>query len=393
MSKKISKIYYLDGIRGIAAANVLLTHYIVAFFPALFTGVYSQTHFDGNAEILWAKSIFSILYSGNLAVPILFVLSAYVLSFRFFIYQDNKIATDSAYRRYPRLVIPVLFSVLLSWIMMKFSLFYNTLAGDITHSEWFLGEYYKFEPSLIGAIKQGLLECFTMGGNINYNPVLWTMNYEMIGSFTVFSFLALFGKSKKRYLIYIIMLIVFIKSYYLSFILGMILSDFNYQNWSIKIRQYLEQNQYLSWILIFFGLILGSYFNDERNYLCIVLNFKILREYGVDLFAFYHIIGATMVLLGCMYNSVLKKILEFKILQFLGRIAFSLYLIHFIFICSLGSYIFLHIYKSGFNYFSSVAISILITTPIILLFSYFMTLFIDEPVLKAVKKLQEKYFN
>ena len=393
MNKKVSKIHYLDGIRGIAAANVLLTHYIVAFFPALFTGNLYEVHINNNVEVFLAKSFLSIFYSGNLAVPILFVLSAYVLSFRFFIYQDSKIATDSAYRRYPRLVFPVLFSVILSYLLMKFSLYYNNKIATITNSKWFLGEYYNFEPSFIGALKQGLLECFTMGGNINYNPVLWTMNYEMIGSFTVFSFMALFGKSQKRYIIYIIMLIVFVKSYYFSFILGMILSDFNYQNWGNKIKKHLQNKHYYSWFLIFLGLVLGLYFNDNRNFFCRILNIKILSDYGIDLFAFYHILGATMVLLGCMYNSFIQKILSFKFILFLGRIAFSLYLIHFIIICSLGSYIFLCFYNMGINYFMSVAAVVVLTTPIILLCSYFMTIIIDEPVMKVVKKLQEKYFN
>ena len=34
----MGKILYLDGIRGIAAMNVLLTHFIVAFYPAMYNG-------------------------------------------------------------------------------------------------------------------------------------------------------------------------------------------------------------------------------------------------------------------------------------------------------------------------------------------------------------------
>lgn len=393
MKTQLAKIHYLDGIRGIAALNVLFTHFIVAFYPAMFTGNASQVHLNNGIEVYLAKSLWTILYAGNISVPMLFVLSAYVLSFRFFIYRDTGIATASAYRRYMRLEIPVLVAMLISWCCMHFGWYYNGPVAGITHSEWWLGTYYQFEPSLWGAVKQALWECFAVGGSVNYNPVLWTMNYEMLGSFSVFGFLALFGKSSRRYIVYGIMALVFVKSYYFAFVVGMILSDMHYSDWGKPSREYLLRNQWISWICIALGILVGSYFSDGRNALFQMMNIQFLLDWGIDLNAFYHIIGASFVLFGCFYNTCVQQVLAKSVFQFFGRIAFSLYLSHFILLCSLGSFLFLIAYQYGFSYGMSVLVSVLITTPVTIGIAYFMTLYVDEPAMQLTKEFQKKYLN
>ena len=387
----MGKILYLDGIRGIAALNVLFTHFIVAFYPAMYNGNTDQVH-GGIWEAELAQSVWTLFYAGNLAVPMLFILSAYVLSFRFFMYQDTAIATASAYRRYLRLEIPVVLSMIFSWALMKFGLNYNGEVAQITHSQWFLGSYFQYEPSLWGAIKQGLWECFAVGGDVSYNPVLWTMNFEMLGSFSVFGFLALFGKSKRRYVVYAVMAVVFIKSYYLAFVFGMILSDMHYSAWGKAAREYLLKNQWMTWLFMVVGCVFALYFDDGRNGISRMLNLEFLRNWGVDFHAFYHIIGAAFVLLGCLYNTRIQRILSGGTWQFLGRIAFSLYLVHFLLICSLGSFLFLEIYQAGLSYGVSVFLSAAMTTVFILAAAYLMTKYVDEPAMKMVKKLQKRYF-
>ena len=393
MQEQLAKIQYLDGIRGLAALNVLVTHLIVAFYPALYNGNSSQTHFANGVEVALAKSLWTILYVGDISVPILFVLSAYVLSFRFFMHQDTAIATASAYRRYMRLELPVLAAVLVSWAFMHFGLYYNAQAAVITHSEWFLGSYYQFPPDFWGAVRQALWECFAVGGNVSYNPVLWTMNYEMLGSFSVFGFLALFGKSRSRYLVYAVMALVFIKSYYFAFVIGMVLSDLHYSDWGKPIREYVLRRPWLSWGSIVLGLLLGVYFKDSRNIWCQIMNIQFLLDWGIDLYAFYHIVGAGLVLFGCFYNTKIQSVLSKGFFQFFGRIAFSLYLIHFILICSLSSFLFLVVYQSGFSYNMSVGVSVILTVPVMFGIAYLMTLYIDEPAMRLTKMIQKKYLS
>ena len=68
MQEQSAKIHYLDGIRGLAACNVLLTHFIVAFYPALYTGKSAQAHLSGDIEVYLAKSLWTIFYAGNISI-------------------------------------------------------------------------------------------------------------------------------------------------------------------------------------------------------------------------------------------------------------------------------------------------------------------------------------
>lgn len=116
--------------------------------------------------------------------------------------------------------------------MMKFNLFTNSSVSKVTQS-WWLSEPYNFNPNFIEMIKQGLYRVF-LYSEVSYNTNLWTMKIEFIGSLLTFSFLALFGGLKRRYLIYVILFFIFYKTYYLAFLLGILLSDIKNNTFSQK---------------------------------------------------------------------------------------------------------------------------------------------------------------
>ena len=80
----MKKIRYLDGLRGLAAFEVVFHHFILAFYPALFAGPGVPTHLAPGQEVFVSGSVLNLLYDGNFAVCIFFVLSGYVLSHKFF---------------------------------------------------------------------------------------------------------------------------------------------------------------------------------------------------------------------------------------------------------------------------------------------------------------------
>lgn len=389
MIEHTTKLKFLDGLRGIASLSVVFSHFVVAFYPALYTSNVNEVHTLNQIELVISKSPFAFFYNGNFSVCIFFVLSAYVLSYKFFKYQDTNLITDSAFRRYIRLEIPILAAILFSWMLLNLELYFNNPVSLITLSNWWLGNIYQFKPNFLLAIKQALWDCFFNSNSINYNPALWTMNYEFLGSFLVFSFLAIFGKSVKRYIVYLILILIFVKTYYLAFLLGLIISDIYNSNYGIFFRQYLYNKKLLNWGLIIVGAIMGSYFDDNRSTLFSIMNLAILKEQGVDQFAFYHIIGAALFIIGILNYPYLQEKLETKVCQFLGRISFSMYLIHISIICSLTSYIFLIGNSLNLSYRVAFSISFILSLIVILLLSYLMAKYIDEPAIAISKKIQK----
>ena len=196
----MQKITYLNGLRGVAAFIVVFHHFIYAFYPALFLGFGAQLHLKTGEEVFFSGSIFNLLYNGNFAVCIFFVLSGFVLSHKFFLQKDYSVIKEGVAKRYVRLVIPVAFSVLVAFFLMKFSFFYNQQAGKISGSDW-LGEFWTFHPNFLDALNQTFIGAFFFN-SFGYNMTLWSISYELIGSFLIFGFLIFFGKRKNRYWAY-----------------------------------------------------------------------------------------------------------------------------------------------------------------------------------------------
>lgn len=367
------KIYYLDGLRGLAAFIVVIHHLVLAFYPALYNGDPEQSHTSSNLEIYFANSPLNLVYAGNFSVCIFFVLSGFVLSFKYFSTKNNEIIVSSAIRRYFRLLLPVFFSIFLSFVLMKISLYHNNEAATLSFSPWWLGSFWNFEPSFIGMLIESFYGVF-FNEEITYNPVLWTIQIELFGSFLVFLFLLIFGKYKFRWIIYTLLFIALWNTYYLGFLLGMFLSDLYFSK-DIKLKVF-KLNLLIKAALFITSLYLGSYpySNTDDTIYSILPKFAFSTE-------FYHIIGAFLLIIFVLESKRTQRMLNNKVCIYLGKISFSMYLIHLLVIGTFSSafFVFLH---SHLQYSLAVLITSLVSILIILIVSYPIYKYID---LKGIK--------
>ena len=70
---------YLDGLRGFAAVMVFFGHLAIALMPAMVTFNPAESH--GGLEIAVGQSPLSILWQGNFAVCLFFVLSGFLITY------------------------------------------------------------------------------------------------------------------------------------------------------------------------------------------------------------------------------------------------------------------------------------------------------------------------
>ena len=71
----MKKIQYLNGLRGVAAFEVVFHHFILAFYPALFSGPGIATHLAAGEEVAASGSFLNLFLDGNFSVCIFFLLN------------------------------------------------------------------------------------------------------------------------------------------------------------------------------------------------------------------------------------------------------------------------------------------------------------------------------
>ncbi|MCX6795316.1 MAG: acyltransferase [Candidatus Falkowbacteria bacterium] len=377
------KIKYLDGLRGVAALMVVFNHFFTAFYPALYFGLATPENLKNPFQIFIAGSVFNIFYNGNFAVCIFFVLSGYVLSRKFFHEKKSNIAISGAIKRYPRLLVPVLSSLLLVFIFASFNWFSNQAVGPISGSRWF-ENLFSSSPDFLKIIKQAFVGSLFQHQS-SYNIVLWTMTYEFFGSMMVFGFIGFFGQTKKRYPLYLLFSLILFRSYYWAFLLGIMLSDLeaNYKYHLEKIKN----KKIIIYSLIILGIFLGSYPSqipiDGTSYAFL----RIIET--KELFIILHTIGALMIMLALLSSEKIQKVLENKYFYFLGKISFSMYLIHLIIICSFSSYLFLQL-KNFLPYDFSFLVTFILSMIVIFITSSLFYRLVDRKSIKFSHFLSDK---
>lgn len=380
----MKKIGFFEGVRGIAAFIVVISHFIQVFYPALFSSNVELVHNDFETTI--PQTPLNFFYNGNFAVCIFFVLSGFVLSYKYIVKKDKDILVESAAKRYFRLAIPVTVSILFAYVLLKFNLYYYGYSMYITKST--MTDFYVMEPSIINALKEALVGSFFYN-EFSHNAVLWTMYYELIGSFIVFSFLALFGNSRNRFVFYVVLLVLFWNTYFIAFVLGMILCDI-YHHMNGKFVTFLR-NKVVVFLFLISGIYLGSYpYVGTKG---TIYEFIVFENLDINYFVMAHILGAFLLLIAVLNSNLLQKFFELKPFLYLGNISFSLYLIHFIMINSMSSYIFLKMYKLGVSYNQSFLISFSISLIFIFILSHFMNKYVDQKSVKISKTIYINFFK
>ena len=310
---KHERIIVLDGIRGWAALSVLLFHVIYESFGVL---------------VPWFRNdIFYVLLNGTLAVSVFFILSGEALSYGYLKscqtgLSDTKIITKGILKRYVRLTIPILVSCLIVYVLMRYELNFNDKAAKILHREDWLGSFLQFAPKFDRMIHYSMFGVYIgQHHRVSYNPFLWTMAYELSGSFLVFLFLYIYDKIKYPLvtILGMIGLLLFSHSYYLCFFIGILFSYLRVKNYFAFLQQTIPG--YVSFCALLLLLFL----------------FIAMREHPFPKIIIT--LSTAAILLFLIYiNDNVSSLFTNRISQFLGHISYPLYLIHFSIIVSFMSF-------------------------------------------------------
>ncbi len=290
----------VDGIRGWASLSVLFGH--------VFLGVL------GTAIPALRNHLTDLLFNGQFAVLVFFVLSGDALATGCMI---SRATMDRVIvKRYFRLSIPIFLSCALVYLLMVAHLdFHGPVVAMVKREDW-LGGFLHFNPSIIGLFKFAFYKVYAEQlPDKAYNPILWTMGMELIGSLLVFAFCQV--QTKIRHPLWVLatlsLWLLFCRSYYGLFFIGVGFAH-------LRKHGYFERIEKNLW-----GRFLAP------------LGFLLLAPCVVWI-PFHLAFSAAFVF--CVYSSpMLRRFFSNGISKFLGRISFSVYLIHFPVIISLDCWL------------------------------------------------------
>jgi len=341
-----SRLDYLDGLRGIASLVVVIHH-----FRLVFCGGQIPEVIPGSG---WNPSLQMFFMNGGFAVAIFFVLSGFVLSQS----SDKGKSTLPArlLSRYLRLTLPMLASLLLSYVLLILFTATRTELQTLHPTNWMrTGIYGATVPHIMEAFKDGLYRVY-LAGHSAFNNVVWTMRTELIGSVMIY-LIYWFRTPKYRWAGLIIFLAVAMtKSSYLGFPIGALLREAWVRGWLRDWRW--------AWLAAAGGLTLGSI--EFTNFI-------------------YYCLGAGLLVASIFLLPALRKFLSTRVPVFLGRISFALYLVHLPLIFSIVGWVYLHLTiplypKTGITFIVLLIASI--TT------AWLMTVALDEPLLKQLRRIK-----
>ena len=360
------KLAYVEGMRGAAALVVCVTHFLKIFLPAVYDGDQGVKSW-GLGERAFATSPFNVLLNPHFAVCLFFVLSGYVLS-RGLLGEGNRARIGrAALKRFPRLMLPVLASVLFAWTVLDAGGFHYGAVRELTGAG--MPDGYAAPRSFLSALFEGSLGTFMVwetpvDGNEPLNPVLWSIGLELYGSLLVFLILAGF---RRRWLGYAAAALAFYNTYYLAFPIGMALAELPS---SARGRKGLA----LGTAIIGFALGSFPYYGEREGF------WRWLpTPPGAIPIIFHHTLGA-----GCLLAAVLlapdlvREWFDRPIWRFLGRISYGLYLTHFTVLVALPTWLVLH-WSPSLGYLSAVTLVFAATLPVQLILAYGFARVIDEP--------------
>ncbi len=395
MKRDQPKILYIESIRGIAAFLVVFAHIVVALDSPPSTGVPWSVS-DANPVVRTGVTIlFWPLATGRLPVATFFILSGMALSQGFLRGGGQDYLRSAAVRRYFRLMIPSLVSVLFAFALLKSGMMHNreasAMIGVEGGSTLWLDLSFSQNWTFNDAAREGMWTIFFSAEPFHDTPrlndVLWTMRPELIGSLIVFAFLALFGHhaSQRTFALLVAVLLAMAGFTMLAlFPIGV---------WVALTRQSLPHfrlSMLPALMLILVGLGLGGLYDyTGRRELTIPLLQTVVNSAEAA-----PCVGAVLLVLGLVFTPRFTTLLEAKIFVWLGKISFGLYLCHVPIIMSVGCWAYVTARaQNGVSHGVALLAVTASVVPLSLLVGWVMHYVADQPSIAFGKLVANRLLN
>ncbi len=335
---------WLDGLRGVAAFEVLLYHWHLQF---LFYGTNLAYGSEPDATQWWRLPfIRTLYYSGHAMVNVFFLISGFVLTQRSLTFirtkQLDKLypsVSSALFRRGIRIYAPTIPVTFIAMLFVYTGL-RNMPMASVQDSlllqiiDWVYACRDFIQPFHLYEVPYDILH--------RYEAIMWTLPLEIYGSLvcylTVLAVSRITHHWKRTAVVVIFIVFAGIKGNWwsMNFLLGMLYADFLIWQGQIEGRSWTTGSYAKSfWILAFIWAFYVAGMPDARYELYNLPGFDwyyhhvpenwIVIEGGGR---FWWLISGCTMTVAISQLPPLKAVFETRFCQYLGRISFMLYLVH-----------------------------------------------------------------
>ena len=308
-SKNSIHISAFDTVRGLAAFSVVFSHYFTAYGAPTRSGLWKQ---------VWSYTPLHIVWDGFAAVSLFYVLSGLVLSLKYF--RDTPSPNLSGFKfsefftgRVFRIWTPYLAVFLLSYALRRWIGFYEgATVPPVSHS---LFSTWNAAIPFTRLVSEGLL---LQSGDFFLVPQGWTLPIELAISFFVPVGILLASRNTGWLIFFTVLLIgpLGATSYIFHFAAGILLAKYYSQirDWLGPRRGWKVSALLLGLILYTFRFTLPVYFRWE---LSPSIPWLVTGA------------GSALLLMVVIASESARSFLSISWLKFIGRVSYSIYLVHF----------------------------------------------------------------
>ncbi len=377
--------------RGVASAQVVLLHYVTAFFPGL--GLLLPSLVRYRWERIVADTPLFFVLNGYAAVYLFFLLSGSALTFSF---ERHPFAVGwSLAARIIRLGVPMAAAILLGALLIVIWPSAHVAVGKITGSvDWLSAvspRSVTLKMILHQIIFEGMLTDYEGAsfwphsllrwmkvdslGN-SFDAPLWTLHVEFVGSILIMMLVALRQVLWKwaYFSIAIVLGVILIASPLVMFIVGHLVAPVLLRKASNRL------SRIIGCVSVAGGIVLCSgHAYSVFNHIESVLPKAPLGN-SAQAMQIQIMVAEIMIFLGVSQVWEIRAVLASPVLQRLGRISFSLYLTHFPLLFTIVCGIFL-LLNGVVSYMATIIICFCVGLPISLLLAVLFERFIDRPAI------------
>lgn len=398
--KELHETAYLDGLRGYASYAVFLSHHVSAYCNEGWHpyGEGNNNHFV-QTNYFFQRPIFRMVYNGQAAIMIFFVLSGYVLSYKplKFIYARDFEKLQSClssliFRRWSRLFLPVAALWIINVFLVELGAFswFDAYKVDnpkmppgmieeyLTRGDTFWGTAYNAYESYWDFVRYTLWNWTSSGNMPKVDGHTWTLHIEFRSSCILFLYLHGTSRMHPNLRLAFFMLSAVVSLAWDQWAIGTFLAGSAIADLDLRMRRrraipaspiapnlqpvgllrveksssrlarlrdfavYLIETQgdQLLWAMIFvWALLFLSYPTVGADKVAFYSLLSYLHPYtSWDLF-FWLAVGGIVLVFVSGRLRILQRGLETRFSQYIGKTSFALYLVHGTVIKTVGHFV------------------------------------------------------